>query len=76
MSDESPLLASMFVVPAAGLTVLDPDTRMPLGAEGGHVPRTTYWLRRLREGDVVELAAEPGKPGVKPVAAKASSKTK
>lgn len=76
MSDESPLFASMFVVPAAGLTVLDPDTRKPLDAAGGYVPRTTYWLRRVREGDVVEMAAEPGKPGVKPVAAKASLKTK
>jgi hypothetical protein len=29
-----------------------------LPATGGHVPETTYWWRRLRDGDV-ELATPP-----------------
>jgi hypothetical protein len=48
----------MFVKPAPGLIVRDPETREPLPPHGDWVPRTTYWLRRLRDGDVSE--AEPG----------------
>ncbi len=48
MSDE----VTMFVVPESGRRVIDPDTRQALPADGADVPRSTYWLRRLREGDV------------------------
>lgn len=56
----------MFVKPAsrivAGgapqiLVVRDPVTRRPLPPEGAEVPETTYWHRRLRDGDVLAAAA-------------------
>lgn len=42
------------VIPAKGLQVRDPRTGEPLPPEGAQVPRTRYWLRRLRDGDVTE----------------------
>lgn len=54
------------VKPAPGLVVRDPATRQALPAEGAEVPRNTYWMRRLRDGDVIEAQA----------AVKAASKTK
>lgn len=49
------------------LVVCDPVTRQALAAAGEEKPRDTYWLRRLREGDVVELeaAAAATKPASK-----------
>lgn len=44
----------LFIKPKAGLTVRDPETRVPLPLEGTEVAASTYWLRRLRDGDVVE----------------------
>lgn len=40
------------VKPAPGLVVRDPVTRQALPPEGGEVPDTTYWRRRLADGDV------------------------
>jgi hypothetical protein len=51
----------LFVKPREGLTVPDPQTRQPLPAEGKAVPRTGYWARRLRDGDVVEATPGRGK---------------
>lgn len=39
------------------LLVRDPDTRAPLPKGGATKERTTYWLRRLNDGDVVEVPA-------------------
>lgn len=51
----------MFVKPAPGLLVGDPEARPPmprhLPATGAEVPDTEYWRRRLADGDVV--AAKP-----------------
>lgn len=44
----------MFVQPKQGLQVRDPVSYQPLPPEGAEVPRDSYWLRRLRSGDVVE----------------------
>lgn len=44
----------MKVKPSEGRAVRDPELRDLLPAEGRDVPRTDYWLRRLRDGDVVE----------------------
>lgn len=44
--------ASFFIVPAAGKTVRDPKTGTPLPADGATKPKTSYWLRRVREGSV------------------------
>jgi hypothetical protein len=50
----------MRVKPAvSGAVVRDPLTLQRLPDEGGDVPETGYWLRRLEQGDVVP-ADEPG----------------
>jgi hypothetical protein len=52
----------LFVKPAAASAVVRfPETGEQLAAEGAQVPATPYWLRRLRDGDVVEVtpAAPP-----------------
>lgn len=43
----------MFVIPAPGLKVLDPETYIAIPAEGMDVPATEYWMRRLRDADVL-----------------------
>lgn len=49
------------VVPAKGLRVLDPVNRQPLPPEGKEVERSTYWLRRERDGDVTIAATKTAK---------------
>lgn len=52
----------MFVKPSReGLIVLDPGTKQPLHPEGADVPRTSYWMRRLRSGDVVTSTPKASK---------------
>ena len=41
------------------VTVRDPRTGRALAARGEDKPRTTYWLRRLRDGDVIDMDAKP-----------------
>ena len=48
----------MFVKPKTGSQVRDPVTKRHLPSEGKEVPSTTYWVRRLADGDVV-LAQRP-----------------
>lgn len=48
--------------PAPGLQVRDPDTRQLLPPEGRTVEMTPYWVRRLRDGDVVEVPAKADRP--------------
>lgn len=43
----------IFIKPAEGRQVRDPITKEPLAAEGDSKPRNSYWLRRVKEGDVV-----------------------
>lgn len=55
----------MFVKPAPGLTIRDPDLFDFLPAAGRDVPETDYWNRRLRDGDVVAAEAPtPTEEGV------------
>jgi hypothetical protein len=50
----------IFVVPTRPeVKVLDPTTGAHIPSEGAEVERSTYWLRRLRDGDV--KAGEPKK---------------
>lgn len=57
----------MKVKPAIpGTIVRDPDTKRALPDEGDDVPDTSYWLRRLRDGDVVRIDAQP-RPELDPV---------
>lgn len=46
----------MFVKPAPGLKVRDPDSRLHIPEEGAEVPESSYWLRRLSDGDVLTCA--------------------
>ncbi len=53
---------TMHVKPSReGLIVLVPATKQPLPPEGAEVPRTTYWMRRRRAGDVVEFTPKASK---------------
>jgi hypothetical protein len=50
----------MHVKPADGRKVMDPRTKRHIPAEGIRVSeRDTYWVRRLRAGDVVFEVAVP-----------------
>ena len=53
----------MKVKPAPGLDVRDPELRDLLPAEGRDVPCTDYWLRRLRDGDAVEVPEDTDAAG-------------
>ncbi|WP_413535065.1 DUF2635 domain-containing protein [Rahnella inusitata] len=44
----------MFVKPTAGRTVRDPVKGTLLPEVGAEVPESTFWDRRLRDGDVVK----------------------
>lgn len=48
----------MHVKPAPGLSIRDPDLMDLLPEEGREVPDSTYWIRRLRDGDVVSVQAK------------------
>ncbi|MGC6386572.1 DUF2635 domain-containing protein [Ewingella sp. S1.OA.A_B6] len=53
----------MFLKPTAGRTVRDPVKGTLLPEEGAEVQKSTFWDRRLRDGDVVNADAMPqGKP--------------
>lgn len=43
----------LFVRPAEGLRVRDPQSKLHIPTTGRWVPRDSFWLRRLRSGDVV-----------------------
>lgn len=51
----------MTIKPAqSDLIVRDPTTGKPLQAAGEPKPRNSYWLRRLRDGDVVVVNDKKG----------------
>jgi hypothetical protein len=50
-------MGTRFLKPAAGLIVRDPATGQPLAQDGEAKPDTTYWRRRLRDGDVLPAPA-------------------
>lgn len=66
----------LYLKPAPGLVIKKPDGSK-LAADGEKVPRTSFWLKRLADGDVLSVeeaqAAQADKEEVKP-AAKATKK--
>jgi hypothetical protein len=61
-------MSTIYIKPTSPkIPVKDPETRRPLADEGEHKPKSPFWMRRLRDGDVVE--ATP------PKAAKAAAST-
>lgn len=47
------------IKPAPGRAVRDPVTMKLLAEDGEEKPRISYWVRRLKDGDVI--AVEPQK---------------
>lgn len=43
---------TLYLVPKTGFVIRDPDNGTALPPEGAEKPRTSYWLRRLQDGDV------------------------
>lgn len=52
----------IFIKPAPGLLVRDPVTARPLRPAGETKPKSSYWLRRLRDGDAIECTREKKQP--------------
>lgn len=48
----------MFIKPAAGRQVPDPQRGDTLPPEGREVEPSQYWQRRVNDGDVVEAPAQ------------------
>ena len=46
------------VQPREGYVVRDPVSGLPLSAAGEEKPRSSYWLRRLADGDVIEVQSD------------------
>lgn len=65
-------MSELYVIPVLGARVRHPVENRPIKSEGEPVPRTSYILERLREGDLVTPREEsdvvavksPGKKGV------------
>lgn len=54
-------MTRLYVKPAEGRTLRDPERGYEaVLPTGKHVPRTNYWLRRIKHGDAIE--AKPPKP--------------
>ena len=51
---------------AAGVLVRDPVTWQPLRDEGEWKPADQYWLRRIRDGDVIDETPKAAKPAARP----------
>lgn len=49
---------TLHIKPRDGVTVRDPRTGRALAKGGERKPRVTYWLRRLRDGDVIDMAGK------------------
>lgn len=52
----------MYVTPAPGLKIPDPDLQDYLPDNGREVPDTPYWQRRILDRDVLSKAAAAEKP--------------
>lgn len=72
-------MSKQHLIPKAGLRVVDPATGKPLPAAGAEVEITTYWRRRLRDGDVTpkgEATGAEAATATAPAKAARASKTK
>jgi hypothetical protein len=59
-------MEAIFVKPAEGMIVPNPDTNTALAPEGEMVPREIYWLRRIADGSVT-LVEQPAAEATAPV---------
>lgn len=59
-------MKTMYVKPAPGLKIRKPANReQVLADQGEDVPCSSYWMRRLKEGDVVKAKPARAKEGGK-----------
>ncbi|QIV69178.1 DUF2635 domain-containing protein [Escherichia coli] len=58
-------MTTIFIKPAPGCLIRDPDTMTPLSQDGEEKPFTPFWCRRLNDGDVivVDKTEEPAPEG-------------
>lgn len=61
----------LYLKPRDGLSVRNPRTMVPVPEYGAEVPNTSYWRRRLKDGDMVVTTASAIKKGA--TAAKAET---
>ncbi|EHR5691828.1 DUF2635 domain-containing protein, partial [Escherichia coli] len=47
-------MKTIFIKPAPGRLIRDPDTMRLLAQEGEEKPFTPFWCRRLDDGDVIQ----------------------
>ena len=47
---------TFFIKPVGEAKVRDPDTKLHLDAAGQNKPKSSYWLRRIADGEVVEVS--------------------
>jgi hypothetical protein len=66
-------MSFVFVIPKPGIRVRHPETGRIIAAEGETVERSTYWLRRQRDGDVSIEQVRPSPPVDAAVAAEGVS---
>lgn len=64
----------MYVTPAPGLLIPDPDLQDTLPVDGRDVPDTAYWQRRIADQDVVIKAIDVAAIVDKPVKPSGSAK--
>lgn len=64
----------MKLVPRTGMIVIDPATRKALPADGIDVEMDSYWIRRMKDGDVSQ--AEEQKPAAEAPPARRRNRTK
>lgn len=50
-------MKKLYLKPRPGLKIKDPVTGKPLEDGGERKPATTYWLRRIADGDVTSEPA-------------------
>jgi hypothetical protein len=51
----------------SGTVIRDPHTTRALPDDGADVPPTSFWYRRLRDGDVIPAEEPPAPTGLEPV---------
>ena len=58
-------MAKRFLIPKKDLRVINPFNKLPLPETGLLVEVDSYWLRRLKNGDVSELIEKPKEKNTK-----------
>lgn len=53
-------MKKVFVKAKGNLVVRHPENYKRLKEEGEEVPLDSYWIRRIRSGDVIEVVKEEG----------------